>query len=183
LNVTGTVDSEESLKGKIIIYNNLALNYKALSNISKAIENVDKSEEIISQLGLDGFEFFTLTSLAEIYSKLNDFEAAEGYLLKAIETDNLNNNTSKLKDAQFLLYELYTKFKKFEKALLTYKSYKLLTDSIINYDITERLAEFQTVYEMEKRNKENDALKTANRLQRENAKLERQSFILTSLIS
>lgn len=183
LNVTGSINSEESLKGKIIIYNNLALNYKALGNLSKAIENVDKSEEIITQLGVDGFEFFTLTSLAEIYSKLNDFEAAESYLLKAIETAKLNDNTSKLKDAQFLLYELYTKFKKFEKALETYKSYKLLTDSIINYDMTERLAEFQTVYEMEKRNQENDALKTANRLQRENARLERQSFILTSLIS
>ncbi len=183
LNVTGTVDSDDLLKGKIIIYNNLALNYKALGNLNKAIESVKKSETIISELGADGFEFFTLSSLAEIYSKLNEFDKAEGYLLKAIETATINNNTSNLKDAQYLLYDLYTKFEKYKKALATYKKYKILTDSLLNYDMTDRLAEFQTVYEMEKRNQENDALKTANRLQRENARLERQSFILTSLFS
>jgi len=183
LNVTGTVDNDELLKGKIIIYNNLALNYTALGNLNQAIESVKKSEKIISELGVDGFEFFTLSSLAEIYSKLNEFEKAENYLLKAIETASINNNTSNLKDAQYLLYELYTKFEKYKKALVTYKEYKLLTDSLLNYDMTDRLAEFQTVYEMEKRNQENDALKTANRLQRENARLERQSFILTSLFS
>jgi signal transduction histidine kinase len=58
-----------------------------------------------------------------------------------------------------------------------------MSDSLINLEMTDKLVEFQTVYEMEKRNQENEALKTANRLQREKAELERQSFILTSLFS
>lgn len=183
LDIIEKLKDEESLKGKSIIYNNLALNYKAMGQIEKALQTIKKSEEIINKIGIDSYEFLTLTSFSEIYAKLNKFDEAEKYLLKAIERSKVEESTNDLKNSTYLLYQLYTKFNKFESALDTYKNYKNMTDSLINLEMTDKLVEFQTVYEMEKRNQENDDLKTANRLQKEKAELERQSFILTSLFS
>lgn len=183
LNLIGNAKDEESLKGKSIIYNNLALAYKALGNVDKALETVRKSEYIINQIGNDSYEFLTLTSFAEIFSKLNRFDEAEKYLKKAIERATNEDNISNLKNSKLLLYQLYKKYDKYELALNTYLGYKNMTDSLLNLEMTDRLVEFQTVYEMEKRNQENSALKTANRLQREKAALERQSFILASIFS
>jgi signal transduction histidine kinase len=183
LDLIGNAKDEASLKGKSIIYNNMALNYKSLGSVEKALDIIRKSEEIINTIGLDNYEFYTLTSFSEIYSKLNKFEEAEKYLLKAIEIARKEENSNDEKNSIYLLYELYKKFNRFESALNTYQNYKNMSDSLINLEMTDKLVEFQTVYEMEKRNQENEALKTANRLQREKAELERQSFILTSLFS
>ncbi len=183
LDLIGESKDDASLKGKSIIYNNMALNYKSLGSVEKALDIIRKSEEIINTIGLDNYEFYTLTSFSEIYSKLNKFEEAEKYLLKAIELARKEENSNDEKNSIYLLYELYKKFNRFESALNTYQNYKNMSDSLINLEMTDKLVEFQTVYEMEKRNQENEALKTANRLQREKAELERQSFILTSLFS
>ncbi len=183
LDLIGEAKDDASLKGKSIIYNNMALNYKSLGSIEKSLDIIRKSEEIINTIGLDNYEFYTLTSFSEIYSKLNKFEEAEKYLLKAIEIARKEENSNDEKNSIYLLYELYKKFNRFESALNTYQNYKNMSDSLINLEMTDKLVEFQTVYEMEKRNQENDELKTANRLQREKAELERQSFILTSLFS
>ena len=183
LDLIGNAKDDASLKGKSIIYNNMALNYKSLGSVEKALDIIKQSEEIINKIGLDNYEFYTLTSFSEIYSKLNKFEEAEKYLLKAIEIARKEENSNDEKNSIYLLYELYKKFNRFESALNTYQNYKNMSDSLINLEMTDKLVEFQTVYEMEKRNQENEALKTANRLQREKAELERQSFILTSLFS
>lgn len=183
LNLIDKLKDNESLKGKSIIYNNMALNYKSLGSVEKSLEMINKSEDIINKIGLDSYEFYTLTSFSEIYSKLNKFNESEKYLLKAIELAKKEENSNDEKNAIYLLYNLYKKFNKYEMALVTYQNYKNMSDSLINLEMTDRLVEFQTVYEMEKRNQENEALKTANRLQREKAELERQSFILTSLFS
>lgn len=172
-----------TMKGKSIIFNNLALSYKAMGQVEKALETIKKSENIINQIGIESYEFLTLTSFSEIYSKLNRFPEAEKYLLQAIDRAKQEEGTNNLKNSTYLLYQLYKKFNKFEPALNTYINYKDLTDSLINLEMTDRLVEFQTVYEMEKKNQENDDLKTANRLQKEKSELERQSFILTSLFS
>lgn len=183
LNFVGNSNDDTNLKGKSIIYNNMALNYKSLGSVEKSLEMINKSEDIINKIGLDSYEFYTLTSFSEIYSKLNKFNESEKYLLKAIELAKKEENSNDEKNAIYLLYNLYKKFNKYEMALVTYQNYKNMSDSLINLEMTDRLVEFQTVYEMEKRNQENEALKTANRLQREKAELERQSFILTSLFS
>ncbi|PKL81235.1 MAG: hypothetical protein CVV25_00380 [Ignavibacteriae bacterium HGW-Ignavibacteriae-4] len=183
LDLIGNANDEASLKGKSIIYNNMALNYKSLGSVEKSLDIIKKSEAIINKIGLDNYEFYTLTSFSEIYSKLNKFEEAEKYLLKAIEIAKKEENSNDEKNSIYLLYELYKKFNRFESALNTYQNFKNMSDSLINLEMTDKLVEFQTVYEMEKRNQENEALKTANRLQREKAELERQSFILTSLFS
>jgi signal transduction histidine kinase len=183
LKLIGNATDTESLKGKSVIYNNLALTYKALGQVNKALETVQKSERIIDQLGGEGYEFLTLTSFAEIYSQLENFPKAEDYLQRAIEKANKDGNISNLKSAKFLLYQLYSNSKKYQLALETYIDYKNMTDSLLNLDMTGRLAEFQTVYEMEKRNQENNALKLANQLQREKARLERQSFLLITFFT
>jgi len=183
LDLIGNANDEASLKGKSIIYNNMALNYKSLGSVEKSLDIIKKSEAIINKIGLDNYEFYTLTSFSEIYSKLNKFEEAEKYLLKAIEIARNEENSNDEKNSIYLLYELYKKFNRFESALNTYQNFKNMSDSLINLEMTDKLVEFQTVYEMEKRNQENEALKTVNRLQKERAELERQSFILTSLFS
>lgn len=183
LNLINKAKDEVSLKGKSIIYNNLALAYKALGKVDKALETVRKSEQIINQIGKDSYEFLTLTSFAEIFSKLNRFTEAEKYLKDALERATNEDNISNIKNAKLLLYELYKKYDKYELALTAYLGYKNMTDSLLNLEMTDRLVEFQTVYEMEKRNQENSTLKLANRLQREKARLERQSFILASIFS
>lgn len=183
LDLIGNAKDDASLKGKSIIYNNMALNYKSLGSVEKALDIIRKSEEIINTIGLDNYEFYTLTSFSEIYSNLNKFEEAEKYLLKAIEIAKKEENSNDEKNSIYLLYELYKKFNRFESALTTYQNYKHMSDSLISLEMTDKLVEFQTVYEMEKSNQENEELKTANRLQREKAELERQSFILTSLFS
>lgn len=183
LNQIGNKNDKTSLKGKSILYNNLALVYTAMGQGKKALRIAEKSENIINQLGIDSYEFLTLTSLAEIYSKLKNFDKAEIYLLEAIGKAQREHNISNLKNAKFLLYQLYNKYNKYQQALKSYVSYKNLTDSLLNIDMTNRLVEFQTVYEMEKRNQENAALKLANKLQREKARLERQIFIMAALFS
>lgn len=82
----------------------------------------------------------TYIDLGKMYRKMNQPSTAESYFMKAYEVANEAGMRAEKRDAAKNLAELYEEFRNFEKALTYFQTYKALNDSLINMDVTRRIA-------------------------------------------
>ncbi|MFP4370498.1 MAG: tetratricopeptide repeat protein [Candidatus Kapaibacterium sp.] len=161
-------NDKSSLKGKAILLNNIGLVYKNMGNYNEALRYCKMSIDIREESGRtdDLNLYFPLTSLAEIYLRLGNNEEALIYLQRALRIAENFNNSKLKKDAHFLLYEVNNAAGYYKNSLAHYEAYNEVKDSLINEDVTKKIAEMNITYETEKKEQENLNLKKTNELQR-----------------
>jgi tetratricopeptide (TPR) repeat protein len=86
-----------------------------------------------------------------IYSALKDYKKAEEYAHQALDIGKKANHNEKMREAAYLLYEIYRHNKKFEQALDMYLMYVHLRDSSNNEASRKASVRQQYKYEFEKK--------------------------------
>lgn len=172
-------------------YNNIGQIYYRQSEVYKdedvvdqklelALENYKKSmqirEEIQDRIGIANCCIF----IGEYYNRIKDYNNAITYSEKAYNIATDIGNASCIRESAEMLYEVYEDQKKYDKALEYYKIVTALKDSMFTVENNEKIAEIETKYETEKKEKEIEILKRDKLLQ--DAEVSRQISFRNYLI-
>ncbi len=146
-------------------YKNIGEIYLSQKNFKKALKYLNKSLEIIEEIGDKHSIAECFLSIGKIYSELRNLLLSKSYNIKSldiaqkigakeIEMKALRN----LSDQEFALGN--------HAAALDYlKKYSVLKDKIFGIETKKQLAELETKYDTEKKEKENIRLRMRNEIQ------------------
>lgn len=134
------------------------------------------SEKINDQIGV----LLANKSIGLIYKNLDQYNIALTYYKKSIDLANeLNLNAERL-DIYSNYSELYKAIGKFNKSLNYLEKFIALKDSIYTDNSSKQIAEMQTKYESEKKEKENELLRKNSEIQ--NLAIAKQTNLINSFI-
>ncbi len=165
-----------------IVYNNLADIYMSREDYEPAIDLLEKSQEINKNLNMVQNQTSTLNNLANLYIKIKDYPKARTILDEAIGlANNINDNET--------LYHLYDSYAFLEAEVenyyeaFKYKSmYAELKSKLFTEDMGTKIAEIQTKFEIEKKQKEAEIYRLRNiELVQANQEIEQQKKELEKL--
>ncbi len=171
---------EKNNLGITICLYNLGGTELSLKNYDSAMEYYQEalilSEQINDPVGV----LLVNISFGFIYKEQNQFDSALCYYNKAFELAvELDSKEDKLK-----LYknysELYKAVGQFEKSLDYLEKFTSLKDSIFNESSSKQIADMQTKYNSEKKEKENELLRKNSEIQ--NLEIEKQTNLRNSFI-
>lgn len=169
--------------------NNLAKIEMGNNNIEKAIDYYTQSLNYLKNVSSVEAKFTPLYGLALANIKLNNPKKAIPLALEAIQLAEKSNSRERLQYGYEALSEAYAKAGNSELAYTYLKKYADLRDTLINEDRTSRIAEMQTKYESEKKDKHIIEIELKNqqeksrRIQQEKEALEKQKILNLVLIS
>lgn len=132
-----------------------------LDNTFKYLLNSLKIYE--STENIDGLAM-TLANIGEAYAASQQYEKAEEFLQKTVTISLKYGFQETLCNTYLQLSDLYEKMKQAEKALMYYKKHTDLKDIIFNETQSHQIAEMQTKFEVEKKEKELALFKQEQRL-------------------
>lgn len=125
-------------------------------------------------------ELTVLNYMANSYVKQRRPNKAINVLNQGIEKANEIGKTSALIQIYDLLHQAHSQIGNYELALDYFKKTAILQDSIKNQEVLTKVADFQTKYETEKKEKENLALQ--KELELEQLKTNRRNIAIVSTI-
>ena len=120
-------------------------------------------------------------NLAETKMKTGDFNQAENYLQQSIKIAHEENMSSLISECYFFYYKIYKQKKDYKKALDYYIQYSVLNDSLFNEQAMKQLANIQTRYQTEK--KEKDIQKKTLQIAKKEKQLRIQLFWFVLIIT
>ncbi|MBN2522273.1 MAG: tetratricopeptide repeat protein [Bacteroidales bacterium] len=141
------------------IYNNIGEIHESKTNFDMAIESYEKAlainEENDEKQGIAN----SLRNLGNVYGKIHDYNKALSYLLRGVEISKNIGFNKNLLEVYGVISEVYDKQAMYKEALKYNRLYISLKDSMMNESMQEKLLDFQTKYETEKKNSEIAQLK------------------------
>jgi tetratricopeptide (TPR) repeat protein len=172
---------------EIGIKNNIAYCLNNIGNIYWYLGNYDKSleyyleslkinEEIDNIYGIAG----STKNVGGVYLKLKNYDKSFEYLKKGLKLAKKTKAKDLLQNVYGGFYKLYYEKANYKKSLEYYKLYSEVKDSIFTEESSKKIAEMQTKYETEKKEKENEVLRKNNEIQ--NLEIIRQTSIRNSFI-
>jgi len=167
-------DSINDIPGIAFANHNLgSLNYH-LGNYNQAMNFLKKSttyaERVTSKLDL----VYDYEYLARIYIKTRKFNMAANYLSKAITIANELDLIKKKLDLAKVQTEYYFEIGMLNLAQKAFTEYDSLRDVFSENEKSEKIIQMQTLYETDKKEKENNLLKAQNQLSQLNLEKEIQ---------
>lgn len=125
----------------------------------------------------------TLNNIGNIEYKLGNFESAKVNIQKALDLSLQTGMLTETMLAYQYLADVFNSSKEYSKSVEYYKEYIIFKDSIFNLEILSKVTEFNTKYELEK--KENDILQlsTQNKLQNVELVNQKNQKIFFTIIS
>jgi len=169
-----------------IIYN-IACVYGETGKYTQALQYNKKALQLFEKLGNKRGIAYVLGRIGRDYGNLKDHANALNYMDKSLKMAvDLG-----IKDTIQALYEEYTHIYEtmgnYKNALLYHKKFKDASDEILNEDRNRQIAHLRVVYDMEKKEKENQLLKKNNHIQKlkldhQRLELDRQKLLRNFLI-
>lgn len=160
-----TMKEVKSEMGHALVANNIACVYCDIGKYRQALEYDLESLEIYEKAGNKVYMAYSLKNIGKDYGNLGDYARGLSYLDKSLEMAVQMG----IKDLVKTIYEEYTRLYEtmgnFKLSLFYYKKLKETGDEILNQDINQRIAHLEVVYDVEKKEKENQLLKEKNHLQ------------------
>lgn len=145
--------------------NNLGLCYFESGDQENALKYYTESLIIKKQSGDKSGLAATLGNIGTIYYNKKNFAKAIEYYSESEKTAAETGNLAYQVNALYNLHNCYLYTNNADKALELIEKYKLLNDSLYNTTSSGQIAEMQTKYETEKKEKENSELKQKAELQ------------------
>ncbi len=154
-----------ALHRTLAIYLNNAgkLNYR-LKNIDKALNYYDQALVINKELKQDRSIARVSVNLSEIYRSLGDFKNAINHAQIAFDFGEKQDDLHFLRDGARELYMSYETAGNHKQALDMHKKYAQTKEKMYNQAQSMQIAELATKYETEKKEQENESLKTQTKL-------------------
>jgi sensor histidine kinase YesM len=164
---------------------NLGEAYYDKKDYTKALNYYYQSLDLNSKR-IDQFHWAnTHYAIGKIYLRINRISDAEDYLLKGLSIAQQSGIRTIELNVYKSLTELFEQKKDYPKALLYYKHFQTLGDSIFNKEISGQLDNIQSKYEVEKRDKRIALLekdKTINETNLYKEKTLRNTFIIAFVL-
>lgn len=155
----------------------------ALTNISEILTEQKKyadamkyaleSIEIHEQLGNKSEKTYGLLALAKIYSYQKQYPQAIDKLKEVIELSKEINGQKQLSQAHLMTAQTYYEMGNYKQAYQSFEAYTTAKDSIFTKESTAQIAEMNTKYDTDKKNKEIELLKKESEIQQLNQEADR----------
>ena len=202
------VNFEKSLKINEALGNRLGIANCLIwiGNIYVKQEKTDKAEDYYQQclyeyekLGNKQGIAMSLGNIGQFYGQIGNNKKAIEYLQKTLKIAKEIGSKDLIKDAYLYIAENYSEMGEhpstpllntpltllnrgdyFKKAYQYYQLYSQVKDTLLNEESSKQIAEMQTKYETEKKEKENQLLKKDKELQA--TRINRQNIIIFSII-
>jgi len=145
-----------------LIYINMSHVYLAQNETKSAINCLENMMQIADEFDDDIALINAHIQFANIYSKKRDFHQSVDYGKKAMKIATELGLIDMQMAAHNILYNTYKELGKYEDALKHLESYKALNDSVFSAQKNKQLLEVEAVYQIEKKEKENELLKKDN---------------------
>ena len=172
---------------KIIAYclNNIGIIYWYLMDFDKSLEYYLESliinEEINNKYGIAG----SLKNIGGAYLQLNNYDKSLTYLERSLKLAKEIEAKDLIQNIYVSFYELFLRKENYQESLEYFKLYTAVKDSMFTEESSKKIAEMQTKYETEKKEKENEILKKDNKIQKLEINKQqnlRNSFIVISVL-
>lgn len=144
------------------ISNSIAVIYLKMNLPLKTIKYSEKAIKIGEEISNDLGVFITTQTLGTAYINLNQFNKAEEIFLR-LSKDTINTNLIDI-ELKSTIYDnlaaIYEGKNDLKKSLKYYKRFKVLSDSLLINKRDSKVTEIETKYQAEKKEAENQQLKT-----------------------
>jgi PAS domain S-box-containing protein len=141
-------------KSLAMSYSNIGLIYMAQNKLNDAFINFNKSAETAKKIGdLKGLAV-SYNNMANVLEQQGKYAEGLKYNYEALELNKKIGYKSGLEDVYRISSSLYEGLKDYQKALEHYRLYTDIKDSLLNEESSGQIAEMNTKYESEKKDKE-----------------------------
>ncbi len=165
-------------------YHNLgSVNYE-LGDYEQAIYFLNKSLTLAKKINSKTDFIYNYEYLAKVYIKTKEFKKAANYLAKATRLAEELGFINKRLDLAKVQTEYYLETGQLNRAKKAFLNYDSLKNDFLDNEKTEQIIKMQTLYETEKKEKENDLLKAQNQLSQLNLEkeIQRKDQVIYGLI-
>jgi len=175
----------EYLKQALVIYENLGYKrtigiatanigmiYSSLEEYEQSLTYHKRTLDIFKQIEDKSSEALATVNIASTYMDMNKPRTAYPYIIRAIDMATEINAKATLKLGYAILSKYYAVTNNYKEAYDVQKKLNVLKDSLYKLELTDNIAEMQTKYETEKKEKEIQILTQNTEIQ--NLKLKRQ---------
>lgn len=152
-----------------------------LGNSQMALENIKSSYEYYTSIGAKPKIAETLNAQGDIYFESGKYQQALNSYYKAFDLSTELDIKSDITDLYHKLSETYAKLNNYKKAFEYHTLSTDLNDSLFGEKVNRQIAEFQTLYETEKKDKEISLLNKDKALQ--DAIVKKQKLAITFFIA
>ena len=171
----------ENQNGIASTYNNIGNIYEKQVNYEKALDNYLKGLKIYQEIGFKQGITASYINIGNIYLKQNKFGESYDYINRALIIYKEIGYKDGIKEAYFSLSELQNKKGDYKQAYKYHKLYSDIKDTLLNEQSAEQIAEMNTKYDSEKKDKElikKDAEISKQQAETEKQNLQRNAFII-----
>ncbi len=168
-------------QGISMCYNNMGNIYEKQGKYAKALEYQLKGLEINEQIGGKQGIATSYNNVGNIYAKQNKLKEAFYYLNQSLIITKEIGSKDGIKDAYGSLSELYNREADYKQAYTYHKLYSDIKDTLLNEQSSKQIAEMNTKYDSEKKDKElikKDAEISKQQAETEKQNLQRNAFII-----
>ncbi|WP_207680024.1 adenylate/guanylate cyclase domain-containing protein [Desulfonema magnum] len=177
LKIREEIGDKKAIAGSL---NNIGVIYKNIINYVRSLEYYLKALKMFEELD-DKYETANISNnIGELYLKLKDYDKAFSYLEKALKIAREIGAKELIRENYEFHSDLWAAKGNYQKALEYYMLSSKVKDTIFTEESSAKIAEMQTIYETEKKEKEIELLKKDNaisQLELARQKLLRNSFL------
>ena len=137
---------------------NLSLDQK---NLKQAIQYFSASMKIAEKAGITQLTFNPQLNLGVVFTLQGQYQEAEYQLQKALRTARQLQARDFVMSAYDYLSRLDSAKGDFQRALVNYKQYATIRDSIYDDNLSKQFVEFQTQFDSRRKERENENLKAS----------------------
>lgn len=138
--------------------------YNDKGDYLKALDYIQKSANILKGMGDKMMLSKSYTQLGLIYSNVLDYQKSLAYFMQGLEIAEEINFKYQINECNLYLSEVYEVMGHYAKSLDHYKRYIQGKDDISSEQKKQTIAELQTKYQLEKKEKENERLRHDDQL-------------------
>ncbi|MES2284163.1 MAG: tetratricopeptide repeat protein [Bacteroidota bacterium] len=167
-------------RGIAMSYNNIGNIYKRQGYYEKALENGLRALKIELELEDELGIAISNQTIGAIYSKQGKLEESMRYFSRSLEVSKRIGYKLGMKETYSEFSELYEKKGDYKQAYQYHKLYSDIKDTLLNEESSKQIAEMNTKYESEKKEKDIELLTKDKALQQ--AEIGKQKFIRNGTI-
>ena len=138
--------------------------YAYQEKYTETLEYYGRAEKLVGEIGATVYQAYLMNNVGMVYVKMEEFKAAED---KFAEASRIVQEVESL-ELQAEIYasysELHKKQRQFDKALSYNEKESALRDSIFAETTAKQIAEMQTKYDTERKERENSLLRKDNEI-------------------
>lgn len=161
-----------------LVYSNLGDIYINIGKYAKALESLERSEQLAIQVNNLASLYFINLSLGIYYIEIGNYKQCLAKYEKAINEYGIYVDKDKFTHGYWLLTEGYYLNKQYKKAYEAQEKYIALNEELINAEKAREFDEIRTIYEVQEKDNHIELLEKENEL----AKARRQAILIIGLL-